>query len=142
MNADIIDALSANLALPINQSVQTANGAQFALMLSLMLEGQVGRAKGIDGAKQIVEGGAGGEIVSSPLQLNRSLGLALQTGNAAAFNLLNSLYSERIVAVDEQPPPPRAEQSGYPSALDRRGKGESMLSQIEQSRQQAQRLSA
>lgn len=141
MNTDIIDALSANLALPINQSVQTANGAQFALMLSLMLEGQVGRAKGVDGVRQIVEGGAGGEIVSSPLQLNRSLGLALQSGNAAAFNLLNSLYSERIVAVDE-PPPPRAEQSGYPSALDRRGKGESMLSQIEQSRQQAQRLSA
>lgn len=139
MNTELIDALSANLALPINQSVQASNGAQFALMLSLVWEGQVGKTVGIDEAANSAEVSGHNEISLSPLQLNKSLGLALQSGNAAAFNLLNSLYSERIIAADG-PIPPRTEPKGYPSTLDRRGKGEHMLNEIEQSRQQAQRL--
>lgn len=139
MKTELIDALSANLAQPINQSVQTANGAQFALMLSLMLEGQVGRS--VAGAVQTIESRPGNDMAPAPLQLNRSLGLALQAENAAAFNLLNSLYSERTVPTNEITPQ-RPEQSGYPSTLERRGKGDAMLSEIEQSRQQAQNLSA
>ena len=38
MHTQALQANSSNITLPLNQSVQQSNGAQFALMLSLLFE--------------------------------------------------------------------------------------------------------
>lgn len=91
MQTQQIQVECANINLPLNQSVQQGNGAQFALMLSLLMEGL---------PAQSTE-----KIQSQPLQtpvqassdfnLESAQGRALQSNQTYHFNLLRSLYEER-----------------------------------------------
>jgi len=98
MNIEKIDAPSANITLPLNQSVQQANGAQFALMLSLMMESQPSSVTPSVAALQPVA-----VMPQSPQNFNleTSQSRALQQNQMHHFNLLHSLYEDRVMPVDE-----------------------------------------
>ena len=98
MNSQAIQAPSANITLPLNQAVQASNGAQFALMVSLLFEARLERPT--------VEGGFAASTLVAPelgkgrqnFNLEVSLNLALQNNQIHQFNLLRSLYAERIIS--------------------------------------------
>jgi len=101
MNIEKIDAPSANITLPLNQSVQKANGAQFALMLSLMMESHPSSAVTSVSAVQPVVSSSVNIPQSSPdFNLEVSQNRALQQNKMHHFHLLHSLYEERVMPVD------------------------------------------
>ncbi len=139
MPLDIIDALSTSLAEPLNRAVQTANGAQFALMLSLMFEAKTGRDLFSSPADKELSG-LTADYKFAPMRIDHSLALALESGNAAAFNLYNCLYRE--CSIGEAPTIKKALPTAeFPAAFDRRGRGGEMIKEIEKSKQQANRMS-
>lgn len=141
MKLETTDALAASLAQPLNQSVQSANGAQFALMLSLMFEAKVGGR--VEYTEAVTESQPPSPLTGTfaPEHLDHSLSLALQSGNAAAFNLYNCLYHECPIKQDVTVTTPE-EPEEFPVAFDRRGRGAEMIIEIEKSKQQAQYLTA
>lgn len=138
MQIESSEAFSDCLAGRLNSAVSSANGPQFALMLSLVYEAQQTKRESHQNTPlDSVDRG----YASIPIHLNQVLGLALQAANSAAFNLVNALYSERLLAAPADDV--RKEQkSDYPPELDRRGKPQSMLESINASKSFANRLSA
>ena len=140
MQIETSEALSNSLAAPINHAVSSANGAQFALMLSLVYEAQVGQ-KTDWGPEFKPQADAASTHSSIPLQMNHTLAVALQSANGAAFNLLSAIYGERQLSatLSEVPDEQKAD---YPSEVDRRGRQDPMLETIDTSKRYADRLSA
>lgn len=129
MKLAITDNLSASLAQPLQHAAQTTNGAQFALMLSLIFEAKAGVA-----IPSTQESNAPLAISRfAPVHIEHSLSRALERGNAAAFNLYNCIYQECPIG-DETNLKKPAQVEGFPAAFDRRGRGEEMLKEIEQSK--------
>ena len=135
MKLALDEVLATSLVEPANPSVRSANTAQFALLLSLAYQSQAGTAPA--SAK-----GASVESEFAPFHLDRSLGFALQSGSAAAFNLYNCLYRECPVSSDGAVKPAAVEPGRQPVLFDRRGRGAEMISEIEASRRQVQSLDA
>lgn len=102
MNTEIINAPSSNITLPLNQSVQQTNGAQFALMLSLLYESRVDQPAASAGAQTgtstISEKAA--MPVAPQFNLETSQTRALFSNQQAHFQLMHSLYAERAMTVD------------------------------------------
>ena len=102
MNIEKIDAPSANITLPLNQSVQQANGAQFALMLSLMMESYSSSVVTPVSAVQPVAASSVKVPQTSPnFNLETFQSRALQQNQMHHFHLLHSLYEERVMPVDK-----------------------------------------
>lgn len=102
MNIEKIDAPSANITLPLNQSVQQANGAQFALMLSLMMESHSSSVVTPVFAVQPVAASSVNVPQTSPnFNLETFQSRALQQKQMHHFHLLHSLYEERAMPVDK-----------------------------------------
>ncbi len=102
MNIEKIDAPSANITLPLNQSVQQANGAQFALMLSLMMESHSSSVVSSLSAVQPNVASSVNASQSSPnFNLETFQSRALQQKQMHHFHLLHSLYEERVMPVDK-----------------------------------------
>lgn len=139
MKLELADSLSASLAQPLQSAAQAANGAQFALMLSLVFEAKIGDRIGFSET-----GGSVNEATVAasfaPVRIEHSLARALDSGNAAAFNLYNCLYRECPIGAEPAVDKP-AQAEVFPPAFDRRGRGEEMLKQIEKSKQQASYMS-
>ena len=130
MKLAITDNLSASLAQPLQHAAQTTNGAQFALMLSLIFEAKAGAT-----ISPTQESNAPLAISRfAPVHIEHSLSRALENGNAAAFNLYNCLYLECPIG-DETNLEKPTQTEEFPAAFDRRGRGEEMLKEIEQSKQ-------
>ena len=91
MQAELVAPLSANLATPINQAIQKSDGAQFALMLSLLFEARLERGSELVATETIVNR----QNDAPSYHMNFTLNKALQGGSMAHFNLVNSLYHER-----------------------------------------------
>ncbi len=141
MHIETTDALSNNLAGPINQAVSSANGAQFALMLSLASEAQIGRKVEWDETNfQIRESVVQLDQQVAP-RLNGLLAAALQSGSGATFNLMNALYEERYIPVstltDQQ-----TESPGNAARVDRRHSSDQTLGEIQASKKLADVLSS
>jgi len=101
MNIEKIDAPSANITLPLNQSVQQANGAQFALMLSLMMDSHSSSVVTSLSAVQPNVASSVNASQSSPnFNLETFQSRALQQKQMHHFHLLHSLYEERVMPVD------------------------------------------
>lgn len=102
MNIEKIDAPSTNITLPLNQSVQQANGAQFALMLSLMMESLP--ASSSSAVRPVsMPAAVAPHTVTQPdknFNLEVSQTRALQNHQMHHFQLLHSLYEERVMPVD------------------------------------------
>lgn len=102
MNIENVDAPSANISLPLNQSIQQANGAQFALMLSLMMEAlPVPASAGVLPVSTPAVA-APGLSAENNFNLEVSQTRALQNNQMHHFHLLHSLYEERVMPVDSQ----------------------------------------
>jgi len=100
MNIEKINAPSANITLPLNQSVQQANAAQFAMMLSLMMEPR--SAPSSTSAVQIGGPSAVTAQQTPPnFNLETSQTRALHQNQMHHFHLMHSLYEERVIPVDE-----------------------------------------
>ncbi len=140
MQIETSEALSNSLAAPINHAVSSANGAQFALMLSLVYEAQVGQ-KTDWGPESKPQEDTAGNYSSIPLQMNHTLAVALQSANGAAFNLVSALYSERQLAAISSEAPDK-QKADYPPQMDRRGRQDTMLETIDTSKRYADILSA
>lgn len=94
MQSQPIQVENANINRPLNQAVQQSNGAQFALMLSLLFESQV-RQPAAPSAERSIERV---EPTAQNFNLENSLNQALQNNQPHQFNLLRSLYAERVLA--------------------------------------------
>lgn len=94
MHSQSIQVENANINRPLNQAVQQSNGAQFALMLSLLFESQVRQPVALP-AEPPRE-----RVQPAPQHFNleNSLNQALQNNQPHQFNLLRSLYAERVLA--------------------------------------------
>jgi len=102
MNIEKIDAPSANITLPLNQSVQQANGAQFALMLSLMMESHPSSAvTSVSAVQPFVSSSVNIPQTSPDFNLETFQSRALQKNQMHHFHLLHSLYEERVMSVDD-----------------------------------------
>jgi len=99
MNIEKIDAPSANITLPLNHSVQRANAAQFALMLSLMMEPRP--ASSVSAVQSIGSSVIKAQQSLQNFNLETSQSRALQQNQMHHFHLLHSLYEERVMPVDE-----------------------------------------
>ncbi|EGG98787.1 hypothetical protein imdm_1911 [gamma proteobacterium IMCC2047] len=98
MTIEKIDAPSANISLPLNQSIQQANGAQFALMLSLMME-----SLPVSASRAVQRVATPVNVAEQPVKnfnLEMSQTRALQNHQMHHFHLLHSLYEERVMPVD------------------------------------------
>ena len=102
MNIEIINAPSSNITLPLNQSVQQANGAQFALMLSLLFESK------LESTAAMASQPSSAAFIAQPFQqhppefnLETSQTRALQNRQHSHFQLMHSLYAERSTRVDQ-----------------------------------------
>ncbi len=98
MTIEKIDAPSANISLPLNQSIQQANGAQFALMLSLMME-----SLPVSASRAVQRVATPVNVSEQPVKnfnLEMSQTRALQNHQMHHFHLLHSLYEERVMPVD------------------------------------------
>lgn len=138
MQIEISEALSNSLAAPINHAVNSANGAQFALMLSLAHEAQVGQKTGWRPESKPPESTVSTHS-SIPLQMNHTLAVALQSGNGAAFNLVSALHGERQPAATLSGTPDEQKADHSPQ-IDRRGRQDPMLETIDTSKRYADRL--
>lgn len=98
MTIETLDAPSANITLPLNQSVQQANGAQFALMLSLMMESLPASTTAAVPALSTVPAGLAQPATNFNLDVSQTR--ALQNQQLHHFHLLHSLYEERRLPVD------------------------------------------
>lgn len=108
MNTEAINAPSSNITLPLNQSVQQANGAQFALMLSLLYETKIEQASAATHFQSRVpsfsESNATIEQQAEPeFNLETSQTRALFNNQQAHFQLMHSLYAECSLPVDSIP---------------------------------------
>lgn len=105
MHTQALQANSSNITLPLNQSVQQSNGAQFALMLSLLFEsrGQQVQQTALSAAPlQAVSAAPVSPVISQQdFNLETSLTRALTNNQAHHFNLLHSLYAEHSIAIDQ-----------------------------------------
>ena len=100
MDIDTIEAPSANINLPLNRSVQQANGAQFALMLSLIMESKSSVSNVMGAAVLPHQGGIVEVPPASDFNIETTQSQSLQLNQVAHFNLLRSLYEERTIPVD------------------------------------------
>ena len=105
MNTEIINAPSSNITLPLNQSVRQANGAQFALMLSLLYESTIQQERAQTHFQSRVpsfaETTATNEQQSAPeFNLETSQTRALLNNQQSHFQLMHSLYAERPLPID------------------------------------------
>lgn len=135
MRTHTLEILAANLALPLNSAAQKADGARFALMLSILSEGRY--AEPLQ-AEQSTEVFLKHHSVTEPaFYLDLSLNQALQDNNPHSFNLLNSLYNERdrylYGAPDSQPLPAHR----LESLPEKTNNPEALMREIAQSREQA-----
>ena len=130
MRTHTLEILAANLALPLNSAAQKADGARFALMLSILSEGRY--------AEQSTDVFLKHHSVTEPaFHLDLSLNQALQDNNPHSFNLLNSLYNERdrylYGAPDSQPLPVHR----LETLPEKTNNPETLMREIAQSREQA-----
>jgi hypothetical protein len=102
MNIEKIDVPSSNITLPLNQSVQQANGAQFALMLSLLFESK------LESTVAMVSQTSSAGFIAQPIRqhppefnLETSQTRALNNHQYSHFQLMHSLYAERSTKVDQ-----------------------------------------
>jgi hypothetical protein len=105
LHADQITPLSSSLTLPLNEALQKSDGAQFALMLSLLFETRAGQSDAAFSQESMYadQQPAGQSNTQSPsYNLNHSLSRALQSNNPAHFNLINSLYHEKPLLVQNE----------------------------------------
>lgn len=135
MRTCTLEILAANLALPLNSAAQKADGARFALMLSILSEGRYGEPlQAEQGAEVFLEHH---RVTEPAFHLDLSLNQALSHNNPHSFNLLNSLYNERdryLYGVsDGQLLPTRRPES----RLEKTNNPESLMREIAQSREQA-----
>jgi hypothetical protein len=104
MNAEIINALSSNITLPLNQSVQQANGAQIALMQSLLYEAIIQQGRAPTHFQQrlprVGETNTVIEQLAAAFDLETSQTRALLNKQHSHFQLMHSLYAEHLLAVD------------------------------------------
>lgn len=108
MTIEVINAPSSNITLPLNQSVQQANGAQFALMLSLLYESKLEQgARSTHFQSRVpasTETAAFIEQQAAPeFNLETSQTRALLNNQQSHFQLMHSLYAERSLPVDSLP---------------------------------------
>jgi len=105
MQTEVLQVNSSNITLPLNQSVQRSNGAQFALMLSLLYESKVEQAAASNPLPSQFPALAETTSVSNQLpapefNLETSQTRALQNNQQTHFHLLHSLYAERSTRID------------------------------------------
>ena len=101
MNIEKIDAPSANITLPLNQSVQQANAAQFAMMLSLMMESRPASAPSVSAVQPVGLSAVAAPQAPPNFNLETSQTRALEQNQMHHFHLMHSLYEERVMSVDE-----------------------------------------
>lgn len=105
MQTEVLQANSSNITLPLNQSVQQSNSAQFALMLSLLYESKVEqtaalRQSQIQPSLAVQRRSVSGQHATPEFNLETSQTRALQNNQQSHFHLLHSLYAERSIRVD------------------------------------------
>jgi len=91
--------------LPLNEALQKSDGAQFALMLSLLFEARSGQSDAAFHQEPMYsdQQPAGQSNTESPsYNLNHSLSRALQSKSMAHFNLINSLYHEKPLLIQNE----------------------------------------
>ena len=104
MQTEVLQVNSSNITLPLNQSVQRSNGAQFALMLSLLYESKDEQAAASNPLPSQFPALAETTSVSNQLpapefNLETSQTRALQNNQQSHFHLLHSLYVERSIRI-------------------------------------------
>jgi len=135
MQSHTIEILASNLALPLNSAVQKADGARFALMLSLLSEGLYAQPPQAE-----YDGGVAAKqhpVAVPTFHLDTSLNRALQQNSPHSFNLLNSLYNERdryLYPASDIRPFPTHHSDNLPEKV---GNPETLMREIAQSREQA-----
>lgn len=105
MQIESLQTNSSNITLPLNHSVQQSNGAQFALMLSLLYESKVEQAGATNNlqaqfASAIDARSASNQLSAPEFNLETSQTRALQNNHQSHFHLLHSLYAERSTQTD------------------------------------------
>jgi|GEM_PF-1213871 len=140
MNIEALEALSYNLAEPLNQSAQAADGAGFALIFSLMFE--AGNFRSVHGG---ISGPQSNDNLRVPdvnelgMQLDGAISTALSKRNFADFALLNSFYSERLSGLKLLEVRPQADSatSRVTSDVEKFGRrsSDALLKELEDSRQ-------
>jgi len=130
MQTEVLQANSSNITLPLNQSVQQSNGAQFALMLSLLYESKAEQTATLHPSPLQSSMAEQASFVRSQqaapeFNLETSQTRALQNNQYSHFQLMHSLYAERSIQID-----PTLKKT----AMDNTANADSVLQEIEQGR--------